>query len=152
LSAASASQIDVDALVLTGFSGTFAYFGPFLAGSGLRVAQTQSPRRWGDLDSAYLISADEFDEAYIYFAEPYFERSVAKWAFEVASEPFAVGELPSLMATNIDYSNITSPVYILQGKFDVSACGGNCVGLLDNSTTLFNGSRVVDWVDDLPAG
>ncbi|PYH98271.1 alpha/beta-hydrolase [Aspergillus ellipticus CBS 707.79] len=152
LSAASASQTAVDALVLTGFSGTFDYFGPFLAGSSLRVAKTQEPTRWGDLDSAYLISADAYSLAYIYFAEPYFDHSVAEWAYEVASEPFAVGELPSLMATTIDYSNITAPVYILQGQFDLSACGGNCVGLINATAATFNGSQVVDWVDDLPAG
>ncbi|PWY92642.1 alpha/beta-hydrolase [Aspergillus heteromorphus CBS 117.55] len=152
LSAASASQTAVDALVLTGFSGTFDYFGPFLAGSSLRVAKTQDPTRWGSLDPAYLISADQYAEAYIYFAEPYFEQSVARWAYEVSSEPFAVGELPSLMATTIDFSNITAPVYILQGQFDLSACGGNCVGLINATADTFNGSEVVEWVDDLPAG
>ncbi|KAJ5307542.1 alpha/beta-hydrolase [Penicillium atrosanguineum] len=152
ISSASASQVDVDALVLTGFTGTFTYFGPFLAGSNLRVANTLDAARWGDLDSAYISTADLYSETYIYFASPYFDHSIAKWAFEVSTQPFAVGELPSLLNTTLDYTSITAPVYILQGQYDVSACGGNCVGLLDATAAMFPGSKAVEWVDDLPAG
>ncbi|KAM0469353.1 hypothetical protein ACHAPX_010539 [Trichoderma viride] len=58
LSAATASQVAVDAVVLTGFSGTFQFFSPFVAGSSLRVAKIQDPLRWGHLDSGYLTSSD----------------------------------------------------------------------------------------------
>ncbi|KAI7969164.1 hypothetical protein EIK77_006069 [Talaromyces pinophilus] len=152
ISTASASQTAVEAVVLTGFSGTFTYFDPFLAGAGLRVANLRDPGRWSDLDSGYLTSSDLYAESYVYFAEPYFDHSVAEWAYRVASEPFALGELPSLLATDIDYGNITAPVLVLQGKYDVSACGGNCVGLLNATKALFTGSEVVETVDDLPAG
>ncbi|PWY88895.1 alpha/beta-hydrolase [Aspergillus sclerotioniger CBS 115572] len=152
LTAASASQMAVDAVVLTGFSGTFTYFGPFLAGAGLRVARHHNPARWGMLDSGYLTSSDLFAETYVYFAEPYFEHRVAEWAFTTESEPFAVGELPSLLETTIEYGNITAPVLVLQGQFDVSACGGNCVGLLNSTKALFTAAKTVETVDNLPAG
>lgn len=152
ISTASASQTAVDAVVLTGFSGTFTYFDPFLAGAGFRIANLQDPGRWSELDSGYLTSSDLYAERYVYFAEPYFEHSVAEWAYRVASEPFALGELPSLLTTDIEYGNITAPVLILQGKYDVSACGGNCVGLLNDTKALFTGSEIVETVDDLPAG
>ncbi|KUL87515.1 hypothetical protein ZTR_04641 [Talaromyces verruculosus] len=152
ISTASASQTAVEAVVLSGFSGTFTYFDPFLAGAGLRIANLQDPGRWSDLNSGYLMSSDLYAESYVYFAEPYFEHSVAEWAYRVASEPFALGELPSLLATDIDYGNITAPVLVLQGKYDVSACGGTCVGLLNATKALFTGSEVVETVDDFPAG
>ncbi|RAK95935.1 alpha/beta fold hydrolase, partial [Aspergillus ibericus CBS 121593] len=152
LTAASASQIAVDAVVLTGFSGTFDYFGPFLAGAGLRIARDQNPARWGTLDAGYLTSSDLFAETYVYFADPYFEHRVAEWAFATESEPFAVGELPSLLATTIEYGQITAPVLLLQGQFDVSACGGNCVGLLNSTQALFARASTVETVDNLPAG
>lgn len=152
LSVASASEIDVDAIVLTGFSGTFSYFDPFIAGAGFRVAKLQDPLRWSNLDLGYLTSSDLYAETYVYFAEPYFEQRVAEWAYSVESEPFAVGELPSLLTTKIEYGNITSPVLVLQGRYDVSACGGECVGVINGTKTLFTGAKVVETVDDLPAG
>lgn len=154
LSARSAAALGLaaDALVLTGFSGTFAYFAPFVAGAGFRVARVHDPARWGGLDPGYLTSADLYAEAYFTFAAPYFEHRVAEWAYGVASEPFAVGELLSLQATAVAYGNITAPTLILQGQFDVSACGGNCVGVLDDIKGKFTSAPVVKTVDNLPAG
>lgn len=154
LSTQSAASLTtaVDALVLTGFSGTTDYFGPFLAGTGFRVAQIENPARWGGLGSGYLTSSDVYAETYAYFAKPYFETRVAQWAYDIASEPFAVGELPSLLKSTIGYSNITAPTLLLQGRYDVSACGGDCVGLLDSIKTNFSSASAVVTVDDLPAG
>lgn len=142
----------IDALVLTGFSGTFDYFGPFIAGTGFRVAKIQDPERWGNLDPGYLTPSDLYAETYIYYSDPYFEHHVAEWSYDVASEPFAVGELPSLLATTIAYWNITAPTLLLQGQYDVSACGGNCVGVLDNIKGNFSSAPVVETIDNLPAG
>lgn len=152
LTAASASQVPVDAIVLTGFSGRFDYFAPFLAGASLRVAQLQDPRRWGHLDSGYLTASDIYATAYIYFTEPYYDHRVAEWAHEEGSEPFAVGELPSLLKTTIAYDNITAPVLVLQGQFDLSACGGNCVGVVNGTKNIFTKAKVLEYVDNLPAG
>ncbi|KAL7943705.1 Alpha/Beta hydrolase protein [Trichoderma barbatum] len=152
ISTAAATHTAVDGLVLTGFSGTFDYFAPFLAGAGLRVARTQNAARWGRLDSGYLTTSDLYAETYVYYAAPYFEHRVAEYTFNVASEPFAVGELPSLLATTIDYSLIKAPVLVLQGQFDVSACGGNCVGVVNGTKDLFTGAKVLEYVDNLPAG
>ncbi|KAL7931778.1 Alpha/Beta hydrolase protein [Trichoderma chlorosporum] len=152
ISSAAASQVAVDGLVLTGFSGTFAYFAPFVAGANLRVARTQNPVRWGQLDSGYLTTSDLYAETYIYYAAPYFEHSVAEYTFNVASEPFAVGELPSLLATTIDYDAIKAPVLVLQGQYDISACGGNCVGVVNGTKDIFTGTETLEYVDNLPAG
>lgn len=148
----TASAAAVDAVVLTGFSGNFSYFGPFVAGSGFRVARLQDPARWGSLDPGYLASSDLYAETYAYFAAGYFERRVAEWAHAVGSEPFAVGELPSLLGTTVHFERVEAPVLVLQGQFDVSACGGNCVGVLGAARDLFSGARAVEIVDDLPAG
>ncbi|KAI4861937.1 alpha/beta-hydrolase [Hypoxylon rubiginosum] len=156
LSVASAASktTAVDATVLTGFAGNFTYFNPFLAGSAFRVARLQDPKRWGSLDPGYLTSADLYAETYVYFGEERdFERRVAEWSHYVGSEPFAVGELPSLLASSpLDFAAVTSPVLVLQGQFDLSACGGNCVGLLDPLKATFAGAKTVETVDNLPAG
>ncbi|KAI0468836.1 alpha/beta-hydrolase, partial [Xylaria cf. heliscus] len=152
ITAASASQRHVDAIILTGFSGNFSYFVPFVAGTGFRVARTQDPVRWGALDSAYLTSSDLYAETFTYYAEPYFEHRVAEWSYNVGSEPFALAELPTLLNTTIDFMAVKAPVLVLQGQYDVSACGGNCVGLLEGAKALFSGARAVETVDDLPAG
>ncbi|KAL7920005.1 Alpha/Beta hydrolase protein [Trichoderma austrokoningii] len=152
VSAATASQIAVDAVVLTGFSGTFQYFAPFVAGSSLRVARLQDPHRWGHLDSGYLTSSDVYAEAYDFFAEPFFDHRVAEWNFEVDNQPFGVGGLPSLLASEIPYGNITAPVLVLQGQYDLPSCGGSCLDLLNNTRELFPSSKVVETVDNLPAG
>jgi pimeloyl-ACP methyl ester carboxylesterase len=155
-SAASAGTgADIDAVVLTGLSGTFAYFAPFVSGVGLRIAALQDPRRWGDLSRGYLTAADVYAEAYGYFAcEPQglFDHAVVEWTYAVGSEPFAVGELPTMLATDIPYANVTAPVLLLQGQYDASACGGNCVGVLNTIKGNLTGAPVVKVVDDLPAG
>lgn len=150
--AAATNPSTVDALVLTGFSGTLAYFAPFLAGVSPRVAALQNSRRWGDLPAGYLTSADLFAETYAYFASPWFEHRVAAWSQSIAAEPFAVAELPTLLAAGVQYGNVTAPTLVLQGRGDVSACGGDCVGLLDGLGANFTGVEVLETVDNLPAG
>ncbi|KAH7312543.1 Alpha/Beta hydrolase protein [Stachybotrys elegans] len=152
LTAAAASQKSVDAIALTGFSGNLSFFGPFLAGAGLHVANTLDPVRWGHLDNGYLMSSDVYATSYIYFAEPHFDHDIARWTHHVEAEPFAIGELPSLLRTEIQYSDIQAPVLVLQGQYDLSACGGNCVGVLDNIRDLFPNAKTVEYVDNLPAG
>lgn len=154
LSAQSAALLgsSVDGLVLTGFSGTLDYFGPYGAGVGFRVASTQDPERWGDLAPGYLTSSDLYAETFAYFASPYFEHRVAEWSYDVASQPFAVAELPTLLATEIQYGNVTAPTLVLQGRYDTSACGGNCVGLLDGLVENFTAAAALRTVDDLPSG
>ncbi|CAI6331619.1 unnamed protein product [Periconia digitata] len=157
LSAGSANHSDVDAVVLTGFSGAFDYFTPFVAGAGFRIANQQNTSRWGDLDSAYLTTSDIYATTYIYYKEPYFEQRVAEWNHHVAAEPFAVGELPSLLASYNNFHNVTAPVLLLQGQFDLSACGGNCLGfpkLKDEALRddVFQNAKSIEVINDLPAG
>ncbi|PQE15019.1 Alpha Beta hydrolase protein [Rutstroemia sp. NJR-2017a BVV2] len=153
ISAASASQLNVDALILTGFSGTTANFGPFLSGASFRIANQHNPSRWSHLDSGFLTSADLYAETYVYFKAPYFEHRIAEWAYEVQSEPFAVAELPTLLAADIRFEDVRAPVLVLQGRYDVSACGGECVGVINGTTRgLFTGAEGFEFVDDLPAG
>lgn len=152
LTAATASQRSVDAVALTGFSGNLSFFGSFLAGAGLHTANSLDLARWGHLDSGYLMSSDVYATTYIYFSEPHFDRGVAHWTHNIEAEPFAVGELPSLLRTEIQYNDIKAPVFVLQGQYDLSACGGNCVGILNSIDNLFPNAERVHYVDNLPAG
>ncbi|KAH9907761.1 alpha/beta-hydrolase [Xylariomycetidae sp. FL2044] len=155
----------IDALILTGFSGTFAHFAPFLSGAALRVAQTLDPARWssyppGD-EGGWLTAVDVYASTYGYFGPRadgdgngnFFERRVAEWSHKVAGQPFAVGELPSLLNATIAYADVAAPVLMLQGRYDVSACGGECVGVVRGfAEGNFTGARAVEVVEDLPAG
>lgn len=116
------------------------------------MASTQDPERWGHLGRGYLTSSDLYAETFAYFASPYFEHRVAEWSYEVASEPFAVAELPTLLATEIYYGNVTAPTLVLQGEYDTSACGGYCVGVLDGLSANFTAATSLRTVDDLPSG
>lgn len=122
----------------------------------MRVARLQDPARWGGLTPSYLTSVDEYALAYIYFSPrsgaPFYEQRVAEWAFDVATEPFAVAELVTLAATEVAYANVTAATLVLQGEYDVSACGGNCVGVLDGLQDNFTAAAVLQTVDNLPAG
>ena len=116
------------------------------------------------MDPSYLTSSDLYAATYVYFAAPHFTARAATWSYAAGSEPFAAAELPSLLATNVTYGQITAPVLVLQGQFDLSACGGNCAGadgaggrdpplsLAAKARELFSGAKVVEVVDDLPAG
>lgn len=77
---------------------------------------------------------------------------MARWSYDVASEPFAIAELPTLLAAEIDYGNVTAPTLVLQGKYDTSACGGDCLGLLDGLNASFTAAASLLTVDDLPSG
>ncbi|KAF2108926.1 Alpha/Beta hydrolase protein [Lophiotrema nucula] len=152
LSGAAANQTAVDAVVLTGFSGYFDNFAPFIAGASFRVAKLKNPSRWGHLEPGYLTSSDLYAETYGYFAEPYFEHRVAEWSYEHQAEPFAIGELPTLLASFDNFNNISAPVLVIQGQFDLPPCGGNCLGQLERTKTVFQKARIIETVDDLPAG
>jgi pimeloyl-ACP methyl ester carboxylesterase len=152
LTVASASEKLVDAIALTGFSGNLSYFAPFLAGASLRVANSLDPNRWSHLDTGYIQPVDLYATAYIYFKAPYFDHKVSSWAHGVEAQPFAVGELPSLLRSSIRYSNVKAPVLVLQGQYDLSACGGNCIGVLNGTENLFTESKALQYVDNLPAG
>ncbi|PQE06047.1 Alpha Beta hydrolase protein [Rutstroemia sp. NJR-2017a BBW] len=155
ISAAAASLLpnNISALILTGFSGTTTNFAPFLSGASFRLANTHSPSRWGHLDPGFLTSADLYAETYVYFSAPHFEHRIAEWTYAVASEPFAVAELPTLLAADIKFEDIKAPVLVLQGRYDVSACGGECVGVINGTTkALFSGAEDFEYVDDLEAG
>lgn len=77
---------------------------------------------------------------------------MAEWSHNIASEPFAVAELPTLVAADIAYNNITAATMVLQGRYDESACGGDCIGLLDTLSENFTAAAVLHTIDDLPAG
>ncbi|KAI1441331.1 alpha/beta-hydrolase [Annulohypoxylon stygium] len=154
IASAASKSTAIDAIVLSGFAGGFTYFTPFLAGSGFRVARNADPLRWGSLDPGYLTSVDLYAETYVYFGQEHdFERRVAEWSHYQGSEPFAIGELPSLLASSpLKFESVTAPVLVIQGQFDLSACGGNCVGLLDGMKDTFSGAKAVETIDNLPSG
>lgn len=96
--AASTISPPVSAVILTGYSGQFQWFGTFIAGWEARVAALLSPERWGNYSHGYLVPVDISANNFLSFKSPFFDRNVAQWLYE-NTQPFAIGELTSLGKT-----------------------------------------------------
>ncbi|KAJ7183958.1 Alpha/Beta hydrolase protein [Mycena filopes] len=120
---------------LSAYSGLFDWFDIFIAGWQSRIAAQLDPSLWGHLASGYLTAVDPWADAYVNFKTPFFDHPVSAWVSSVKS-PYAIGELASLGQLPYDTSNFTKPVQVMPGRYDVSACGGNCDGVL-NRTAAF---------------
>ncbi|KAJ6558275.1 Alpha/Beta hydrolase protein [Mycena capillaripes] len=148
---ASAYPELTQAISLSGYSGLFDYFNILIAGWQSRVAALLDPARWGHLQTGYVTPVDVNADAYLDFKTPYFDHAVAEWTNSVKS-PYAVGELATLGQTVYDTSNFTKPVQVFQGRYDLSACGGNCDGVLNRTALLWPRANPLNITGTFPAG
>ncbi|KAJ7688991.1 Alpha/Beta hydrolase protein [Mycena rosella] len=148
---ASAYPELTQAISLSGYSGVFDYFNILIAGWQSRVAALLDPARWGHLQSGYVTPVDVNADAYLEFKTPFFDHAVAEWATSIKS-PFAIGELTTLGQTPYDTSNFSKPVQVFQGRYDLSACGGNCDGVLDRTALLWPKATPFNITGTFPAG
>ncbi|KAK0755705.1 hypothetical protein N5P37_011737 [Trichoderma harzianum] len=119
-----------DAIVLTGFSLNTTYANPlgFLQASQPRIAASQHPAKWQQLDTGYLVPADLYSNVNTFFNGNY-DKSVAEYA-EAHKQPFALSEL--LTITSIPSLRFPSigPAMIISGKLDFIYCTSNCDDVL----------------------
>ncbi|KAJ7641607.1 Alpha/Beta hydrolase protein [Roridomyces roridus] len=152
---ASAHPELTQAISLSGYSGVFDFFNILIAGWQSRVAALLDPARWGHLPHGYVTPVDLHADSYLEFKAPYFDHRVAEWGFSVKS-PYAVGELATLGQTPYDTTNFTKPVQaslcVYQGRYDLSACGGNCDGVLNRTALLWPQANPLDISGTFPAG
>ncbi|KAJ7640336.1 Alpha/Beta hydrolase protein [Mycena polygramma] len=139
------------AISLSGYSGVFDYFNILIAGWQSRVAALLDPARWASLQTGYVTPVDAWADAYLEFKSPYFDHAVAEWGTSVKS-PYAIGELATLGQTPYDTSNFTKPVQVYQGRYDVSACGGNCDGVLNRTALFWPKANPLNITGTFPAG
>ncbi|KAK1751361.1 alpha/beta-hydrolase [Echria macrotheca] len=140
-----------DALVLTGFSGLFAYLGLWTTGGQARVAALQDPKKFGTFAKGYLVPADEYAFAFGGFKEPFFDRKVTGWLWE-RQAPFAIAELLTAGTFPLDFGKVKTPVQVVVGRYDLPSCGGFCDGLLNQTAALFTGAREVEVRGDFDGG
>ncbi|KAJ7472040.1 alpha/beta-hydrolase [Mycena latifolia] len=148
---ASAYPELTQAISLSGYSGIFDYFNILIAGWQSRVAALLDPARWSHLETGYVTPVDTYADAYLDFKTPFFDHAVAEWTTSVKS-PYAVGELATLGQTPYDTSNFSKPVQVFQGRYDLSACGGNCDGVLDRTALLWPKASPLNISGTFPAG
>ncbi|KAF7361498.1 Alpha/beta-hydrolase [Mycena sanguinolenta] len=148
---ASAHPELTQAISLSGYSGLFDYFNILIAGWQSRVAALLDPAKWGQLKTGYVTPVDGYADAYLEFKSPYFDHAVAEWATSVKS-PYAIGELATLGQTTYDTSNFTKPVQVFQGRYDLSACGGNCDGILNKTASFWPKADPLNITGTFPAG
>ncbi|KAH6629945.1 Alpha/Beta hydrolase protein, partial [Chaetomium sp. MPI-SDFR-AT-0129] len=132
-----------DAVVLTGYSGLYNWLSLFTGGSQVRIAAQADPKKWSGLPRGYVVPADLYSASYGGFKTPYFDREVAEWLYDT-QQPIALGDLVTAGTLTIDLANIKVPVQVVQGRYDLTACGGFCDGLLDNAAASFPNSPRVD--------
>lgn len=135
----------------------------FTSGGQARVAALSQPEKWGLFPHGYLVPVDAYAASYGGFKSPYFDHAVAQWLSET-QVPYAIGELLTASTIIPDLSLIKTPVQVgyfdrimhrkkkkhinfllqvVQGRYDLPACGGNCDGVLNTTVTLFpNSSRL----------
>ncbi|KAJ6552072.1 Alpha/Beta hydrolase protein [Mycena vulgaris] len=148
---ASAYPELTQAISLSGYSGVFDYFNILIAGWQSRVAALLDPAKWAHLQSGYVTPVDLNADAYLAFKTPFFDHAVAQWATSIKS-PYAVGELATLGQTPYDTSNFNKPVQVFQGRYDLSACGGNCDGVLNRTALLWPTASPLSISGIFPAG
>ncbi|KAJ7773962.1 Alpha/Beta hydrolase protein [Mycena metata] len=136
---------------LSGYSGLFDFFNVFIAGWQSRIAAQLDPSRWGKLQSGYLTPVDIYADSYEDFKTPYFDHAVAEWVTTTKS-PYAVGELATLGQTFYNFSSYTKPVQVYSGRFDMSGCGGQCVGFIDGAAAIWPSAKPLSISGDFLAG
>ncbi|KAJ7027519.1 Alpha/Beta hydrolase protein [Mycena alexandri] len=136
---------------LSGYSGLFDWFNILIAGWQSRVAAQLDPARWGSLQSGYVTPVDIYADAYLDFKSPFFDHAVAEWVTS-AKSPYAIAELATLGQTSYNTSSFTKPVQVFQGRYDLSACGGNCDGVLNRTALLWKNASPLDITGSFPAG
>ncbi|KUJ13619.1 alpha/beta-hydrolase [Mollisia scopiformis] len=141
----------VDGVVLTGFSGYFQWLSLFTSGGQARVAALSQPSNWGSLPHGYLTPVDIYALSYGGFKSPYFDHGIAQSLFD-QQYPFAIGELLSAGATVLNLSAIEVPVQVVEGAYDLTACGGNCIGVVNETASFFPNSKNVEVNGSFNAG
>ncbi|KAI9695059.1 MAG: hypothetical protein M1820_008952 [Bogoriella megaspora] len=131
----------VDAAVLTGV----AYYGVdgtiSTQAKQHRLASTQNPAKWGQLDGAYHVSVDVYSTIELFFKAPFYDRKVAQWA-EDNKQPTSLLEDATISITNFTSPVFTGPVMVMSGEYDLLACEGYCPGNIEKgASAVFPASK-----------
>ncbi|MCJ1381429.1 hypothetical protein MMC17_004539 [Xylographa soralifera] len=134
----------VDGAILTGLGYAPTAFAPFFEAYQSRIAATQDPAKFGELDSGVLTWVDVLANINTYFKQPNYEIDVAEYS-ETIKQPYTVGEVLSLqlgLGVKADAGNFRGPVLVVTGEYDFFACAGYCPGFLeDNLKPLYSGAK-----------
>ncbi|KAL9609827.1 MAG: hypothetical protein Q9167_005432 [Letrouitia subvulpina] len=138
----AAQPLIVDGIVMTGYSLNGGNTQIIFEGS--RVAAIQNRKRFGELDSGYITSADVYSTVSDFFKAPDYERDVAVFA-ESSKAPYAIAELISIsppFVPPLNASLFNGPGLVISGEYDSLLCGGYCPGVIrDPLTAYFAGSK-----------
>jgi pimeloyl-ACP methyl ester carboxylesterase len=101
----------VDALVLTGYSGTSQLFSVFEAAVGLRVAALQDKSKWGSFQCGYIISVDKYSDAISFCETGLYDRQILEFR-EQTKTPFTAAGLVTLAFPSVP--SYTGPVKVIK--------------------------------------
>ncbi|KAL9045866.1 MAG: hypothetical protein Q9214_001165, partial [Letrouitia sp. 1 TL-2023] len=131
-----------NSIVMTGYSLAGGNTEIFFEAS--RVAAIQNHKKFGELDSGYITSADVYPTISEFFKAPDYERDVAIFA-ESSKAPYAIAELISIsppFLPPLNASLFSGPALVISGEYDFVLCGGYCPGVIqDPLTAYFAGSE-----------
>ena len=137
----------MDGAIFTGLGYSPTAFAPFFEAYQSRIAATQNPTKFGELDTGVLTWVDVFANINTYFKQPNYEVDVVEYT-ETIKQPYTVGEALSLqlgLGVVADAANFTGPVLVVTGEYDFFACAGYCPGFLEeNLTPLYSGAKSLE--------
>ncbi|KAJ9654826.1 hypothetical protein H2198_006181 [Neophaeococcomyces mojaviensis] len=147
---AATSPVLSDGIVLTGFSGLFAYQSNFLISTNLLIANHADPARFPATQyrNSYVTWPSAASNQYAFFAYPAFDPAVLTQA-EATKQPFALGEIFSGPLIPSVAPAFKGPVLYIDGEKDLIFCASNCTGLIEpgsDAFKAFNGSSDVSSI------
>ncbi|KAL9528606.1 hypothetical protein SMMN14_07957 [Sphaerulina musiva] len=127
---------DLDAAVLTGFTGNSSAVAPFLLSLNLALASNNAPYRFASVPADYLVSSSAISAQIGFLRTPGFDPSILNLA-EATKGTTTFGELFSLTASTRPAMNYTKPVAVVNGANDFPFCYGNCTFPMNLAEAVF---------------
>jgi pimeloyl-ACP methyl ester carboxylesterase len=117
---------DLDAVVVTGFSGSnITGATQFLSSLNLIPASCSPSGRFPGLTDGYLLPSTLYGLQYAFFHYPNFNPHILSQSFATI-QTTTWGELLTMATVGKPATQFTGPVYVVNGEFDLDFCDGNC--------------------------
>ncbi|TKA83617.1 hypothetical protein B0A55_00436 [Friedmanniomyces simplex] len=129
-----------DGIVLTGYSVNATWQRQFLISTNFHLARENQSQRFGDRGTGFVTWGDELANQYIFLSYPHFDPSVLAYA-EANKYPFSVSEVLTGGVIPYNATAFTKPVLLISGAADLSFCGSDCYGILEQAAPCFPAAK-----------
>ncbi|KAH8799099.1 hypothetical protein F5884DRAFT_812695 [Xylogone sp. PMI_703] len=95
-----------------------------------RIAAYQNPGQWGHLDPGYITWVDKVSNVGLNFKLGGYANETVDY-IEETKTPFALQEPITQGLLDINATEFTGPIFILNGEYAITVCDGYCPGITD---------------------